>query len=143
MMFNSRSLLTSAIISVLFTPVLSQTVGCFGNVPETVADCSSFIGTFCASLGVDVMAPQDTASRCFNLPNGLRCDFFAFNSGGTTDSPSVGNCATGLSLVNQGCAQNGGQVNFAGLPFVFFLDPNTGPCVVIPTGNIKLNQSAI
>ncbi|KAJ7828265.1 hypothetical protein B0H14DRAFT_2812455, partial [Mycena olivaceomarginata] len=123
MMFNSRSLLTSAIISVLFTPALSQTVGCFGNVPETVADCSSFIGTFCASLGVDVIAPQDTASRCFNLPNGLRC------------IPSVGNCATGLSLVNQGCAENR---NFAGLPFVFFLDPNTGPCVVIPTGNIKL-----
>jgi hypothetical protein len=32
-------------------------------------------------------------------------DFFAFNSGGITDSPSVGNCATGLPLVNQECAE--------------------------------------
>jgi hypothetical protein len=32
-------------------------------------------------------------------------DFFAFNSGGISDNPSVGNCATGLPLVNQECAE--------------------------------------
>ncbi|KAJ7236769.1 hypothetical protein C8J57DRAFT_1728142 [Mycena rebaudengoi] len=132
MVFQMRMLSSLAALAAIVTSCAGQSnIGCFGG---TTGDCTSFIPTFCASLGIKTIAPADTAARCFNMPNGVRCDFDAVNTGGATDIPSIGNCQTLLTQVSALCP-SGGDGNIVGQPFVFFVDPNTGPCEVFPLGN--------
>ncbi|KAJ6511697.1 hypothetical protein DFH09DRAFT_269293 [Mycena vulgaris] len=132
MVFQVRMLLSLAALAAIVTSCAGQNnINCFSG---TTGDCTSFIPIFCASLGIKTIAPADTAARCFNMPNGVRCDFDVFNSGGTTDIPSIGNCQTLLTQVSASCPP-GGIGNIVGQPFVFFVDPNTGPCKVFPNGN--------
>ncbi|KAJ7825453.1 hypothetical protein B0H13DRAFT_2341666 [Mycena leptocephala] len=100
----------------------------------TTGDCSSVISTFCSSLAVDIIAPTDTLTRCFNMPDGVRCDFGVVNNGDATDAPSVVNCQLIFNQVSAECP-TGGRGNVVGLPFAFQVDPNEGACAVIPPGN--------
>ncbi|KAJ7236767.1 hypothetical protein C8J57DRAFT_1728141, partial [Mycena rebaudengoi] len=94
---------------------------CFGGI---TGDCTSFIPTFCASLGIKTIAPADTAARGNDAG-----DFDAVNIGGATDIPSIGNCQTLLTQVSALCL-SGSVGNIVGQPFEFFVNPNTGPCAV-------------
>ncbi|KAJ7235226.1 hypothetical protein C8J57DRAFT_1378589 [Mycena rebaudengoi] len=100
----------------------------------TTGDCSSVISTFCSSLAVDIIAPSDTLTHCYNLHDGLRCDFGMVDMGNATDAPSVVNCRLILNQVSAECP-TGGLGNVVGLPFKFQVDPNESACVVIPPGD--------
>ncbi|KAJ7236762.1 hypothetical protein C8J57DRAFT_1569105 [Mycena rebaudengoi] len=118
----------------------------------TTGDCSSVISTFCSSLAVDIVgykfpitnhvpfivalqiAVSDTLTHCYNLHDGLRCDFGMVNMGNATDAPSVVNCRLILNQVSAECPA-GGLGNVVGLPFKFQVDPNESACVVIPPGD--------
>ncbi|KAJ6511699.1 hypothetical protein DFH09DRAFT_1198039 [Mycena vulgaris] len=102
---------------------------CLG--PGATGNCGSVISTFCSSLAVDIIAPSDTLTHCFNMPDGVRCDFGVVNMGNATDAPSVVNCQLILNQVSAECP-TGGLGNVVGLPFEFQVDPNEGACVVIP-----------
>ncbi|KAJ7236768.1 hypothetical protein C8J57DRAFT_1376183 [Mycena rebaudengoi] len=105
---------------------------CLG--PGTTGNCSSVISTFCSSLAVDIIVPSDTLTRCFNMPDGVRCDLGVVNMGNATDAPSVVNCRLILNQVSAECP-TGGLGNVVGLPFEFQVDANEGACAVIPPGN--------
>ncbi|KAJ7825452.1 hypothetical protein B0H13DRAFT_2341665 [Mycena leptocephala] len=134
MVFQARMLSSLAALAAIVMSCAGQSsIDCFG-IDGAMGDCTSFIPIFCASLGIKTIAPADTAARCFNMPNGVRCDFDAVNIGGATDIPSIGNCQTLLTQVSASCP-SGGVGNILGQPFEFFVDPNTGPCEVFPPGN--------
>ncbi|KAJ7597661.1 hypothetical protein C8J56DRAFT_920626 [Mycena floridula] len=100
-------------------------------------DCSSFIQTFCTSIGstplVDVKYP-DTTSRCFTADSGMKCDFTAWNVlPSSHGEPNLTNCKRTLTDVASTCPQGGASM-LVGATFQFHMDPNTGECSP-PAGN--------
>ncbi|KAJ6545358.1 hypothetical protein B0H19DRAFT_1075687 [Mycena capillaripes] len=114
-----------ATLTAIITSCMGQTnIGCFGD--GAAGNCTSFIPTFCASLGIKTTVAGD---------------FDAVNLGATTDTPSAGNCQTLLTQVSALTKHlQGGSGSFSGLPFTFFVDPNAGQCVAFP-GGTKLHYT--
>ncbi|KAJ4480887.1 hypothetical protein J3R30DRAFT_3403187 [Lentinula aciculospora] len=108
---------------------------CFATGIE--GGCGSFIDTFCETgSAISVVAPQDTASHCFNAPGlGFHCDFTSFNIVGSTSVNSdTANCEIVLGAIAEDCPM-GGRGSFVGGAFQFSLDPNEGACASDPGSN--------
>ncbi|KAJ7597667.1 hypothetical protein C8J56DRAFT_1159526 [Mycena floridula] len=113
------------------SPVLDTV--CYGSGTE--ADCSTYIDTFCNSIGninnvrVDY---QDTTSRCFTLDpeSETKCDFSAVNLKAETFGvkPNLYECKAALKSIGRSCNDLGGTARFEGETFRFEMDPNTGAC---------------
>ncbi|KAJ7814532.1 hypothetical protein B0H14DRAFT_3747626 [Mycena olivaceomarginata] len=122
---------TLTALALLITPALGQiTTTCFANPGNaTEGSCANFITTFCTSIASQVIAPGDTAARCFMTPTAnLKCDLTAVNLATTSSSVSVPVCEAVLTSVNTQCPLLGGFGHATGGAFRFFGDPNTGVC---------------
>ncbi|KAF9443383.1 hypothetical protein P691DRAFT_788132 [Macrolepiota fuliginosa MF-IS2] len=93
------------------------------------SDCCEFIDTFCDAVDPENLPLHDSNSRCYNLSNGNRCDFMAFNTYKTNWSPSGTNCKTVLRNVTSQCSFGGhGKITNADPAYTFVVDVNAGPC---------------
>ncbi|KAJ7918509.1 hypothetical protein B0H13DRAFT_2321256 [Mycena leptocephala] len=126
MVYNLKAL-TLAALALVITPALGQ-LKTVCNPGGTMGSCANYITTFCTSIANQVIAPNDTAARCFTTPTAtLKCDFHALNTHAVNNSISVENCENALKSVSTECPLGGwGQVS--GAAFQFFGDPNTGAC---------------
>ncbi|KAJ6563350.1 hypothetical protein DFH09DRAFT_1364145 [Mycena vulgaris] len=118
---------TLTALALLTTPSLGQ-LNTVCNPDGTMGSCADFITTFCTSIASELIAPGDSAQRCFTTSTPtLKCDFTALNTHTVSNSISVTNCENALKSVNATCSLGGwGQVS--GASFQFFGDPNTGVC---------------
>ncbi|KAF9439529.1 hypothetical protein P691DRAFT_769509 [Macrolepiota fuliginosa MF-IS2] len=96
-----------------------------GASPAT--DCSRFINKFCSLVDPEPLRLHDNNAHCYNLPNGNRCDFIAYNSYQNNASPSGLNCVSVLEKITKTCSLGGfGQHGVGG--YTFTVDVNAGPC---------------
>ncbi|KAJ7193598.1 hypothetical protein GGX14DRAFT_577050 [Mycena pura] len=131
MLSNSRvqrPLVSLIVLSLIVRPCLGQqplNVTC--NTAGLAQDCSGFVTTFCSSIGTDLIAQEDTVSRCFTTSSATKCDLAVWNTLTGSNTPSVQNCETALARVAAICAMGGSGI-FVGAPFKFFLQEDTGAC---------------
>ncbi|KDR84580.1 hypothetical protein GALMADRAFT_151413 [Galerina marginata CBS 339.88] len=119
------------ILFVAGTSVLAQSgpvsFTCTGG---TTGDCGAFIQTFCKNAALATVPPLTSIGSCFN-GNGFRCDFNAFNTLTSSNSPDRTDCQAVLNIVNDDCTRaaslsTGGTGNVVGGQFHFTGDPNGG-----------------
>ncbi|KAJ6613751.1 hypothetical protein B0H10DRAFT_2221991 [Mycena sp. CBHHK59/15] len=125
MLSDSRNLFTLLVLSMLTTPCLAIVeVSCSNGFNE---DCSSFVKTFCNGIATDLIAPSDTASRCFAVKNSANCGLAARNLGADNAFPTVEDCETAFAAVAAVCPL-GGSAIFRQTPMTYQVLPNTGVC---------------
>ncbi|KDR84570.1 hypothetical protein GALMADRAFT_275531 [Galerina marginata CBS 339.88] len=116
------------ILSVASTSVLAQngpvSFTCTGG---TTGDCGAFIQTFCKNAALATVPPLTSIGSCFN-GNGFRCDFNAFNTFNSSNTPFLTNCQAVLNIINNDCSRAGGTGNVVGAQFHYTVDPNGGQC---------------
>ncbi|KAJ7486656.1 hypothetical protein FB451DRAFT_1168068 [Mycena latifolia] len=144
-----HSLFSLVLVAVMAAPSLGQlSLSCFNT--DLTFDCSTFIPSFCNSVGNSTPAQivqSDTITRCFNVAaSGGRCKLgFAHrdfaNDGARPQAISLrriccptlafqmSNCGAALTPVAEVCP-SGGSGQFSGLNFRFWMDPNTGGCPI-------------
>ncbi|KAF9441791.1 hypothetical protein P691DRAFT_765887 [Macrolepiota fuliginosa MF-IS2] len=90
-------------------------------------DCNRFINKFCGLVNPEHLRLHDNNARYYNLPNGNRCDFIAYNSRQDNASPSGPYCGSVLENITKTCSFGGfGQCGVGG--YTFTVDVNAGPC---------------
>ncbi|KAJ6469244.1 hypothetical protein C8R45DRAFT_1105114 [Mycena sanguinolenta] len=125
-----------AIVVGLGTPSVAQFGWeCFNRRPTF--DCSSFILSFCEMISAVPLAPADTITRCFNIPDTSleSCEFIIETTASVTTTPDPLTCLSVLTIVFGNCPPGGaGQFTnvTAGGTFVsrFWIDPNAINCGV-------------
>ncbi|KAJ7061792.1 hypothetical protein C8F01DRAFT_146018 [Mycena amicta] len=128
-MFNSKFFALASMALLIGSSTVSAQLSIFCNDDGVSGNCAPFINTFCSSVAFPINV-SDSAARCFTTgtPN-LRCDFAAVNTAGTgTGVLTIENCETALNTVAAVCPPQGGNGQFAGGFFKFFMDPNSGAC---------------
>ncbi|KAF9441345.1 hypothetical protein P691DRAFT_645599, partial [Macrolepiota fuliginosa MF-IS2] len=98
-----------------------------GPAASPASDCSGFINKFCNSVDPEPVRLHDNNSRCYNLPNGNRCDFIAYNTYQNNISPSGTNCKFVLQNVTNACNFGGSGQREPGA-YTFSVDLNIGAC---------------
>ncbi|KAF5355096.1 hypothetical protein D9756_005779 [Leucocoprinus leucothites] len=99
-----------------------------GAAPAT--DCAQFITGFCSDAAASQIPVRvnDSTSRCFNLPDGDRCDLTAFNTYSRDSAPSGTNCVTVMTDLAANCNLGGfGKINNSTV-YTFTIDRNHGVC---------------
>ncbi|KAF9445871.1 hypothetical protein P691DRAFT_674773, partial [Macrolepiota fuliginosa MF-IS2] len=115
----------------LLALTMAQAAGprtCYPAGAGPASSCAQFIIDFCADAASKPIRIGDSKSRCYNLPNGNRCDLIAYNSLNAFAPPSEINCRTVLNDVARRCRAGGfGKIN-SGSVYTFTVDPNSGRC---------------
>ncbi|KAF7358584.1 hypothetical protein MSAN_01197100 [Mycena sanguinolenta] len=125
MLSASRKWFAMVALSLLVLPCLATVeVSCSDGFQE---DCASFVKTFCQGIATDLIAPSDTASRCFAAKNGASCGLAAKNLGNGEAFPTVEDCETAFAAVSALCPQ-GGSALFQQTPMTYQVLSDTGSC---------------
>ncbi|KAF9445700.1 hypothetical protein P691DRAFT_784882 [Macrolepiota fuliginosa MF-IS2] len=128
-MFKFAFLISFLVFAV--AQIEAQTCYTQGTGPTT--DCGGFINEFCnsaaqLSASIPLVSSRDSQGRCFNLPDGRRCNFIAYNSREITAAPNEFGCQFALNNVARNCPVGGSGKSRADDAYTFTIDPNRGPC---------------
>ncbi|KXN87080.1 Antiviral protein CAP [Leucoagaricus sp. SymC.cos] len=115
-------------------------INCTRDGLAEASSCLPFVDTFCDDAG-SASTPLrfgDSTSRCFDTPNGNRCDFISFNSSVNGTSGIASNCKVWVrDIINQ-CPMGGWFFAVSGSPpaasFTWSVDPNFGKCAALVQG---------
>ncbi|KAJ7851354.1 hypothetical protein B0H13DRAFT_1905226 [Mycena leptocephala] len=134
MLSKTRALLGIIVFAANFTRCAGQiNVSCMSV--GSAFDCTSFIPTFCDSIGTISVGAGNTALRCFLDSPTTKCDLIALNVVTSGGVPDVGKCAAALETLALECPMvKGGSAQFIGDTFQYGIDPNQAACG-IPPGN--------